>query len=141
MADKTKEQTKEQIAELLYRSAYALDHKDLDGLAACFHQDARFNLTIDGVAEASEFKGLEAIMSLMKGALDVQTDVRRHSISNVWYRSFTEEAATVVSYLTLMATEHGETKLITTGVYTDQVTKVDGTWVVVDRDLYLDRAY
>ena len=101
----------------------------------------QFNLTIDGVAEASEFNGLEEIMSLMKGALDVQTDVRRHSISNVWYRSFTEEAATVVSYLTLMATEHGETKLITTGVYTDQVTKDGDTWVLVDRDLYLDRAY
>ena len=134
---------KEQIAELLYRSAYALDHKDLDTLAACFHDDARFKLTIDGVADASEFTGLQDIMSLMKGALDVQTDVRRHSISNIWYKSATEETATVVSYLTLMATENGETKLITTGVYTDQVAKsqADGAWVLVDRDLYLDRAY
>ena len=132
----------QQIAELLHRSAYALDHKDLEALAACFHKDARFGLTIEGVAEASEFNGLQDILSLMKGALDVQTDVRRHSITNIWYESSTEETATAISYLTLMATEHGETKLITTGVYTDQVAKgADGKWVLMDRDLYLDRAY
>ena len=132
----------QQIVGLLHRSAYALDHKDLTALAACFHEDARFRLTIEGVAEVSEFKGQAEIMSLMKGALDVQTDVRRHSITNIWYESSAQETATVISYLTLMATEHGETKLITTGVYTDQVAKgADGEWVLTDRDLYLDRAY
>ena len=32
----------------------------------------------------------------------------------------------VTSYLTLFATEHAETKLLTTGVYRDQVTEIEG---------------
>ena len=36
------ENVRSQIVELLNRSAYALDHKDLDALQASFTEDARF---------------------------------------------------------------------------------------------------
>ena len=133
---------KTQISELLARSAYALDHKDLDALEATFTEAATFTLVIDGVAEPSVFEGREAIMGLMKGALDQQTDLRRHVLSNVFYAQESADSATVLAYLTLMATEHGNTQLITTGLYTDQVSRsVDGQWLIANRHLKLDRPY
>ena len=62
---------REDIVELLHRSAYALDQKDLPMLEGCFHADANFTLVIAGVDEPSAFTGRDAIMGLMQGALDV----------------------------------------------------------------------
>ena len=133
---------KTQISELLARSAFALDHKDLDALEATFAEDAVFTLVIDGVDEPSVFEGRGAIMGLMKGALDQQTDLRRHVLSNVFYAEEGTDSATVLAYLTLMATENGVTSLITTGLYTDQVRQAaDGSWLIARRHLKLDRPY
>ncbi len=132
---------REDIVELLHRSAYALDQKDLPMLEACFHVDASFTLVIAGVDEPSAFAGRDAIMGLMQGALDAQTDERKHVISNVWYESQTDGEALVVSYLTLMATENGATNLITTGIYRDRVVRTDTGWVLADRHLTIDRPY
>ncbi len=129
------------IAELLARSAYGLDAKNLDTLEACFTQSATFTLAIEGVAEVSQFSGRDEIMGLFKGALDVQTDERKHVISNIWYADESDNAATVVSYLSLFATENGLTILVTTGLYTDKVVKQDGRWLIEGRDLKLDRPY
>ena len=140
----------QQIAELLSRAAFYLDQKDVPSLADCFHRQARFTLTIEG-NEPVVYDGLEAIVGLMQGALDAQTDVRRHVISNLFFRETAEESgeepgeeqAEVVSYLTLAATENGHTQVITTGIYTDRVTQsgTDGGFVILDRDLYLDRPF
>ncbi|MEM7097718.1 MAG: nuclear transport factor 2 family protein [Pseudomonadota bacterium] len=130
------------ISELLSRSAYGLDAKDLDLLQGCFTEDANFTLTIEGVPEASKFTGLKEIMGLFTGALEVQTDERKHVLSNLWYTDEGDQKAVVLSYLSLFATENGETNLITTGLYKDTVRKGDdGIWQVVDRNLTLDRPY
>ncbi len=129
------------IAEALARSAYALDHKNLADLEAGFHPEATFTLVIDGVDEPSVFSGRDAIMGLMKGALDAQTDVRRHAISNLFFESVSDDSAKAVSYLTLIGTENGETNLITTGIYNDELVNVDGAWLLINRHLHLDRPY
>ena len=129
------------VSELLARSAFGLDAKNLDLLESCFTDDANFSLAIEGVPEVSKFVGREEIMGLFKGALDVQTDERKHVISNIWYQEEGDESATAVSYLSLFATENGLTILVTTGLYTDKVVKADGAWKVADRDLKLDRPY
>lgn len=133
---------KQDIAELLARSAFALDHKDLQALQQTFTEDALFTLVIDGVPEPSVFEGRDAIMGLMKGALDDQTDLRRHVLSNLIFSETDGQGATVLSYLSLMATENGVTQLITTGLYTDQVAQqADGSWLITNRHLKLDRPY
>ncbi|MEM1232377.1 MAG: nuclear transport factor 2 family protein [Pseudomonadota bacterium] len=130
------------IGELLARSAYGLDLKDLSTLEGCFAASANFSLAIEGVPDVARFEGRDAIMGLFKGALDDQTDERKHVISNIFFRDTTGDRATVLSYLTLFATEHGETQLITTGLYTDQVMRDgSGNWLITDRDLKLDRPY
>ena len=132
---------KQSISELLARSAYGLDMKDLSLLESCFAEDANFSLAIEGIEEVSKFVGRQEIMGLFTGALDAQTDERKHVISNLWYAEEGGDSATVVSYLSLFATENGLTILVTTGLYTDRVVKVGGEWKVADRDLKLDRPY
>ncbi len=132
---------KQQINELLARSAYYLDQKDLPNLKACFRDDAAFRLQIAGVEGVQEFVGIDAIMGLMSGALETQTDERKHVVSNVWYQAEGDREATVVSYLTLAATENGATNVITTGIYTDTVAADDEGWLITDRNLFLDGAF
>ena len=129
------------VGELLARSAFGLDVKDLDQLDTCFTPDANFSLTIEGVPDVSRFAGRDEIMGLFRGALDAQTDERKHVISNIWYRAENPTSATVISYLSLFATENGLTVLVTTGLYTDEVVKVGDQWLIADRDLKLDRPY
>ena len=47
----------------------------------------------------------------------------------------------VTSYLTLFATENSETKLLTTGVYRDQVAQFGSEWKIIRRHIDLDSAY
>ncbi|MEK9990636.1 MAG: nuclear transport factor 2 family protein, partial [Halieaceae bacterium] len=108
------------IAELLNRMAYYYDEDQLDDLAACYASDAIMSMQIAGGDMVGPFEGRDNIMELYRGAKSTQTDVRRHDITNIMFDASGDTLA-VTSYLTLFATEHGETKLLTTGVYRDQV--------------------
>jgi len=135
------EYSKQEISELLHRTAYLVDQKDLAGLAGCFHEDATFHIEIAGVEQVSKYSGHSQIMQLMQGTMNAQSHVGRHVISNVWYESVEDDRATVVSYMILAATANGETKVLTTGVYRDDVVKAvddDGGWVLMNRFLHLD---
>ena len=136
------------IFELLSRVAYAYDQRDLPGLAECFTSDARFSLHIAGAEPMAPFAGREAIMTLYRDAMATQTDVRRHVISNPFFietgiKTGIETGAepTVVSNLTLLATEDGQCRLLCTGVYRDTLRRVDSRWRLHRRHLDLDSAY
>lgn len=79
-------------------------------------------------------------MALYRNAKSTQTDVRRHDITNVFF-DVTDGVISTTSYLTLFATEQGETKLLTTGVYRDIVEQSEGAWRVVKRHIDLDSGY
>ena len=66
------------IHELLSRAAYAFDERNLDMLEQCFTPDASMLVNIADGTTYGPFDGREAIMGLLKGALDAQTDTRRH---------------------------------------------------------------
>ena len=140
------------IFELLSRVAYAYDQRDLPGLAECFTIDARFSLHIAGAEPMAPCAGREAIMTLYRDAMAAQTDVRRHVISNPFFietgvetgiKTGAESGAepTVVSNLTLLATEGGQCRLLCTGVYRDALRRVDSRWRLHRRHLDLDSAY
>ena len=144
------------IFELLSRVAYAYDQRDLPGLAECFTPDARFSLHIAGAEPMAPCAGREAIMTLYRNAMAAQTDVRRHVISNPFFietgiktgietgiKTGVETGAepTVVSNLTLLATEDGQCRLLCTGVYRDTLRRVDSRWRLHRRHLDLDSAY
>jgi ketosteroid isomerase-like protein len=128
------------IAELLNRMAYYYDEDQLDDLAACYASDAVMSMQIAGGDMVGPFEGRDNIMELYRGAKSTQTDVRRHDITNLMFDASGDTLA-VTSYLTLFATEHGETKLLTTGVYRDRVAQVAGDWKITRRHIDLDSAY
>jgi 3-phenylpropionate/cinnamic acid dioxygenase small subunit len=128
------------IAELLNRMAYYYDEDQLDDLAACYASDAIMSMQIAGGDMVGPFEGRDNIMELYRGAKSTQSDVRRHDITNIMFDA-SGDALAVTSYLTLFATEHGETKLLTTGVYRDRVAQVAGDWKITRRHIDLDSAY
>lgn len=137
--------TEEKLAihELLSRAAYALDERDLDMLAASFAADAGFSMRIAGGDLIGPFETREGIMELMTGAMAEQTDKRRHVVSNIFFpaEAGAGEGVTVVSNLTLFATENGEIALLSAGVYHDRVVKREGAWQLLQRHLDLDKSY
>lgn len=128
------------ISALLNRMAYYYDEGHLDELAACFAEDAIMSMQIAGGDMVGPFEGRDSIMTLYRGAKSTQTDVRRHDITNILFDA-SGDALAVTSYLTLFATENAETKLLTTGVYRDQVGHIDGEWKITRRHIDLDSAY
>ncbi|MEM8496770.1 MAG: nuclear transport factor 2 family protein [Pseudomonadota bacterium] len=132
---------KQAITELLNRSAYALDMRVKDMLAECFAEDAQFTLKIADADLVGPFVNRDGIMQLMTGSFEEQTDQRRHVVSNVFFEAGDEEMATVVSNLTLFGTEAGSIRLISAGVYRDDVVKRDGEWQLHRRHLDLDLPY
>ena len=126
------------IHELLSRAAHGLDEHDLDTIESCFAPEATMIVRIAGDDDVGPFEGREAIMKLMSDSIAAQTDKRRHVVSNIFFEEEEDAAATVISNLTLIATENGANRLITTGGYRDKVINVGGDWLIAGRDLALD---
>ena len=132
---------KQAISELLSRAAFAYDEKDIEMLSASFSVDAQFTMRIADGDLVGPFEGREGIMKLMTDSMDQQTDKRRHVISNIFFESSQDNNVSVVSNLTLFATENGEIQLLSAGVYHDSVVKINDNWEVYRRHLDLDKSY
>ncbi|MEH6568736.1 MAG: nuclear transport factor 2 family protein [Halioglobus sp.] len=128
------------IHELLSRAAYAYDERDITMLENSFSRGASFSMRIAGGDMVGPFEGRDAIMGLMTGSMNEQTDVRRHIISNIFFDEKSAETK-VISNLSLMATDNGEIQLLTTGVYYDTVVEEGGSWCIHQRHIDLDKAY
>ena len=57
----------------------------------------------------------------MGGAIQEQTDRRRHVISNIFFESEGESHARSVSNSSLFSTENGKISLISAGIYHDEL--------------------
>ncbi len=129
------------VHELLARGSYAYDDRDLAMLEDCFTPGASLTMRIAGGDLVGPFEGREAIMGLMSGSMAEQTDVRRHVISNIFFDE-SEQQPTVISFLTLIATENGETRLLSAGTYRDRVEADEsGRWRIAQRHIELDNSY
>ena len=129
-----------EIHELLSKSAYAYDERDEDMLESCFAADASLSMRIADGDLIGPFEGREAIMGLMRGSMEEQTDVRRHVVSNMFFTA-TGDRPAVVSNLSLFATENGEIQLLSAGLYRDEVQHDGQGWVIVRRHIDLDKPY
>ena len=130
-----------QIHELLGRAAHGYDERQVDMLEACFAEDAVMAIRIAGGDLIGPFRGRAGIMKLMSDSMAAQTDKRRHVISNLFFVEEGADKAKLSSNLSLFAVENGAARLITTGVYTDEVGRRNGTWQILNRHLDLDAGY
>lgn len=130
------------IQYLLSRAAYSLDEHAIDDLGALFAENAGFSMRIAGGDLVGPFEGRSAIMDMMNSAVSAQTDKRRHVVSNVFFGEKSDDGAVeVISNLTLLATENGEIRLLTAGVYHDRVLHTGNGWQICKRHLELDKPY
>jgi hypothetical protein len=132
---------KQAISEILGKLGWAYDSGHLDFFETIYAKDSRFTISIAGKGQVGDYQSLDVIMGLYRGAKAAQTDQRRHVVSNIFFAEETETTATVVSYLTLLATKDGVTRTLSAGVYTDRFALVAGAWRIVHRDLALDAPY
>lgn len=133
--------TKLEIHELLARSAYALDQRDLALLEACFAPDATLVIEIAGGAGPIRFEGRDKIMGLMSDSMRTQTDQRRHITTNTMLVAESGAEISLVSNLTLTAVEQGAIRLVTSGLYRDRVRRIASGWVLAERRIDLDMPY
>jgi len=129
------------IHELLGRAAYGYDARDINLLTNCFDEQAQMSMCIGGGDTIGPFIGRNQIMDLMTTSMADQNDVRRHVISNIFFLSEQTPEIEVLSNLTLLATENGGTKLLSSGIYRDRVACEHNTWRIVHRHLDLDSSY
>ena len=126
------------IQELLSRAAYAFDERDMEMLEQCFTKDASMLVDITGVGEVGPFEGRGDIMELMNDTLAVQTDVRRHVVSNFFFESEQKKQGRVISSLIVFSVENGEINVIISGIYRDDVVRKKGRGRIKHRHLELD---
>lgn len=130
------------IENVLYRYTLAYDDNDMADMADTFADDAVMTMRISGGDLIGPFDGKDAIMKLMKDSLASQDDQRRHVTTNMVLRKETEDAATVSSYLTLVAVKGGVANLLSTARYDDELRhEADGAWRFTKRHIELDLPY
>lgn len=132
---------KSAVLELLARSAYALDERHIDMLTDTFSESANLVIDITGVDGEMSFQGREAIMGLMTDSMEEQKDQRRHVVTNMFFASEDDARATVVSNVTITSVENAAIRLVTTGLYRDEVVLEGGQWRIGARRIELDMAY
>ena len=128
------------IHELLGRAALAYDERDLPTLSAGLAAQACLTMRIAGGDLIGPFTGRDAIMTLFTDSMAAQTDVRRHVVSNIFFDESGDHPV-AISNLTLVATEGGEIKLLTAGLYRDTLIQEDGSWRIISRYIELDKSY
>ncbi|MBM7365839.1 nuclear transport factor 2 family protein [Gordonia hydrophobica] len=128
------------IENLISRYSLSYDTADMEAIAACFTDDAVFRMTLPG-SDPVTFDGRDAIMALMEQSARTQTDQRRHVNSNLIVHPDVDGVTKTTHYLTLLATENGEIRVLTAGVYRLEIVGDDEDLRFRALDLELDRPY
>jgi len=129
------------IHELMNRYAHAIDAHDLVALEVCFTNDASFAIEVADGISAGPFEGRAAILDLVRGAYESQSDRRRHVVTNIFVDPISDASAHVTSNLTLFSIANGELTPLTTGVYRDRVVRTNARWQIEQRHLKVDLPY
>ena len=129
------------IMETLSRYAWSYDTRDLALMATTFSADGCFHAQLAGSPGWGPFVGRQAIIDWLGDVMQTQTDQRRHCLTNLVFLTLTPTAATVASYLTLTAAEHGAVAIKCTGTYRDEMINEDGEWRIQRKTLVLDCAF
>ena len=127
----------EQIRQLLGRYNLAIDLGDADGWVECFTPDGVFECT--GLPEGSplggRYEGADALREYAKVHYGKAKGRARHWNANMVIEG-DGETATMTCYL--LALSVGGALVGTTGIYHDQLRKVDGRWRFTGRHIAID---
>lgn len=131
-------QDRTDIHEVMAQYAWGNDVRDIPTIAECFADDGSFGLQIAGHEPVGPFGGRPAVADFMASALSTQTDQRRHVITNISLSRIGTDEFRARSYLSLMVTDAGVTRVATTGWYEDTFVRTSSGWRIASRWLWLD---
>lgn len=130
------------IADALGRYTWGYDEGDFELLGEAFTEDA---VARGRVANTDigwgPMQGRAEIVKVLSDIRATQTDQRRHTISNLLYDELTEHTARVRCMLVLIATEHGEPRLVAGGWYRCRMVKQGALWRIAEQDALLDSPF
>jgi hypothetical protein len=112
-----------EIVNLIHSYAHHADSGNNAGFCALFLDDARIDIGFPGVDDKA------SLMNMMKQRPARSAGVKmRHVMSNMMFRSQTEDEATGALYFTLMSTEANHLTPLVTGQYTFTVARAGDEW-------------
>lgn len=133
---------RQEISEVLSRYAVYVDAGEFDRLETLFASDATFDITPDPKIVPVPAVGRRKIREVLEGRYDVvsNTDQRRHLITNLVIDELGDDEAVTRCFLTVLSIPKsgGSVELRGTGVYHDRLRRIDGFWLIAERQLVLD---
>jgi 3-phenylpropionate/cinnamic acid dioxygenase small subunit len=127
---------REQIEELMWRYARALDTADADGYAANYTVDGQFG------SGANATKGREALKKMIAGTRERQAEAKRppmyHMTANHQIRFIDKDHARIDAYhLTWFSAEGPEkpARIAGVGRSIDELERVNGQWLIKTRNV------
>ena len=103
--------------------------------------DATMTLHIGDAETMGPYVGRDEVMRHFTDHHEIQTDQRRHVVTNVTLERDEPTEARTTSVLTLFVVEGGAVRVQATGVYRDHFVEEDGGWRIRERVLRLDAHY
>ncbi|MEU6418559.1 nuclear transport factor 2 family protein [Streptomyces spiralis] len=128
------------VQQTLVRYVFALDHGDLEALESLLTEDVSWTAVIADAVEQGPYLGRAAVLDLVRGATEAQTDQRRHHLTNMVFRRADADTAVVWSYLMLTTNAGGSPALVSTGFYTFTLRHTEGEWRIARLLVGLDSA-
>lgn len=110
-------------------------------MESCFTADATMTLHIGDAETMGPYLGRPEVMKHFTDHHQIQTDQRRHVVTNLIVSDKTEASAKTTSCLTLLVVENGVSRVQATGVYRDSFVLEVDRWRIRERVLRLDAHY
>jgi uncharacterized protein (TIGR02246 family) len=121
-----------EIEEVFARYLHAHDARDAEGVAACFASDCHRH---------HRFYGREQVKGFYKSIYETNVYRRRHLCTNFFLDSQSEDSAVVKAQAVLFLTKDEKPEPHCTGVYTIEMRKENGSWLIHTLGDELDNAY
>ena len=125
---------KAEIAELIARYNFAIDHNDFQGWANCFAPEGVFDGMIGRFAAHGELDKFTAEVKKLTAA----SPNLRHYVTNILTDVKGNEAQSRCFLLMTSTTKEGGTKVVISGEYDDQLVKRNGRWLFTRRKVLVD---
>ncbi len=129
------------IENVLATWALGYDDRRPELMERCFTADATMTLHIGDAETMGPYVGRDEVMRHFTDHHEIQTDQRRHVVTNVTLELDEPTEARTTSVLTLFVVEGGAVRVQATGVYRDHFVEEDGGWRIRERVLRLDAHY
>jgi hypothetical protein len=131
------------ILDCVAKYGWGYDEGEFAMLADSFTEDATTGGTVTGTDICwGPVTGRVQIVSTLSEIRKTQTDQRRHIINTHRFEEQTETTATLSTYIVVLASKNGETRVATAGRYRiDAVKETDGVWRMRRLDAVLDSPF